>query len=115
MARVSTYLNFPRETEAAFSFYRSFPAENPVKPVIFQHFNAFFVVFLTPVVVGAFAWLRSRGQEPSAPRKIGIGMVIAVHNSMKKKGGKLVIANVSENIAKLFKSMRLDQHLNLET
>ena len=46
---------------------------------------------------------------------IGIGMVIAVHNSMKKKGGKLVIANVSENIAKLFKSMRLDQHLNLET
>lgn len=45
---------------------------------------------------------------------IGIGMVIAVHNSMKKKGGKLVIANVSENIAKLFKSMRLDQHLNLE-
>ena len=60
-----------------YSFYRSFPAENPVKPVIFQHFNAFFVVFLTPVVVGAFAWLRSRGQEPSAPRKIGIGMIIA--------------------------------------
>jgi len=46
---------------------------------------------------------------------IGIGMVIAVHNSMKKKGGKLVVVNVSENIAKLFKSMRLDQHLNLET
>mgnify|MGYP001216171815 CR=1 FL=1 len=61
----------------AYSFYRSFPAENPVKPVIFQHFNAFFVVFLTPVVVGAFAWLRSKGKEPSAPRKIGIGMIIA--------------------------------------
>lgn len=46
---------------------------------------------------------------------IGIGVVIATHNSMKKKGGRLVIAGVSENIVKLFKSMRLDQHLNLAT
>jgi anti-anti-sigma factor len=46
---------------------------------------------------------------------IGIGVVIATHNSMKKKGGKLVVCNVSENILKLFKSMRLDQHLNLDT
>ena len=46
---------------------------------------------------------------------IGIGVVIATHNSMKKKGGRLVIAGASENILKLFKSMRLDQHLNLNT
>jgi anti-sigma B factor antagonist len=39
---------------------------------------------------------------------IGIGVIIATHNSMKKAGGKLVIANASENIIKLFKSMRLD-------
>lgn len=44
---------------------------------------------------------------------IGIGVVIAAHNSMKKKGGKLVVANASDNIVKLFKSMRLDQHLTL--
>lgn len=44
---------------------------------------------------------------------IGIGVVIATHNTMKKKGGKLVVCNASENILKLFKSMRLDQHLNL--
>lgn len=44
---------------------------------------------------------------------IGIGVVIATHNSMKKKGGRLVITGASENILKLFKSMRLDQHLNL--
>jgi anti-anti-sigma factor len=44
---------------------------------------------------------------------IGIGVVIATHNSMKKKGGRLVICGASENIVKLFKSMRLDQHLNL--
>jgi anti-anti-sigma factor len=46
---------------------------------------------------------------------IGIGVVIATHNSMKKTGGKLVVVNVSDNIVKLFKSMRLDQHLNLES
>lgn len=44
---------------------------------------------------------------------IGIGLVIATHNSMKKNGGKLVLLNASENIVKLFKTMRLDQHLNL--
>jgi len=46
---------------------------------------------------------------------IGIGVVIATHNSMKKKGGKLIIVNASDNIVKLFKSMRLDQHLNLDS
>jgi POT family proton-dependent oligopeptide transporter len=66
---------------AAYYFYNSFCANFPdgkaINPVLFQHFNAFFVVFLTPVIVGLFAWLRSKGKEPSAPRKIGIGMIIA--------------------------------------
>ncbi|MDR1161865.1 MAG: peptide MFS transporter [Tannerellaceae bacterium] len=44
---------------------------------VFQFFNPFFVVFLTPVVIGIFGWLRSRGKEPSTPRKIAIGMGIA--------------------------------------
>ena len=46
---------------------------------------------------------------------IGIGVIIATHNSMKKNGAALVIANASENIIKLFKSMRLDQHLTLDS
>lgn len=44
---------------------------------VFQFFNPFFVVFLTPVVIGFFGWLKSRGKEPSTPRKIAIGMGIA--------------------------------------
>ncbi|MCD7899237.1 MAG: peptide MFS transporter [Bacteroides sp.] len=44
---------------------------------IFQFFNPFFVVFLTPVVIGFFGWLRARGKEPSTPKKIAIGMGIA--------------------------------------
>jgi POT family proton-dependent oligopeptide transporter len=57
--------------------YGSYLASNPLEPEIFQQFNPYFVVFLTPVVVGLFAWLRERGKEPSTPRKIGIGMLLA--------------------------------------
>jgi len=44
---------------------------------IFQFFNPFFVVFLTPIIIGFFGWLRARGKEPSTPKKIAIGMGIA--------------------------------------
>lgn len=50
---------------------------NPIAPEIFQSFNPLFIVVLTFPVMGAFAWLRKRNQEPSTPRKIGIGMIIA--------------------------------------
>ena len=44
---------------------------------IFQSMNPFFVVFLTPIIVGLFGWLRSKGMEPTTPKKIAIGMGIA--------------------------------------
>ncbi|HLW10323.1 MAG TPA: peptide MFS transporter [Fermentimonas sp.] len=44
---------------------------------IFQSINPLFVVFLTPIIVGFFGWLRAKGKEPSTPRKIAIGMGIA--------------------------------------
>lgn len=44
---------------------------------IFQFFNPFYVVFLTPIIIGIFGWLRSKGMEPSTPKKIAIGMGIA--------------------------------------
>jgi len=50
--------------------------ENDFTPQKFQHFNPFFIVALTPLVVGFFTWLASRDSEPSAPKKIGIGMII---------------------------------------
>lgn len=48
-----------------------------ITPQIFQQFNPLFIVFLTPVVVGFFAWLNKRKAEPSTPKKIGIGMILA--------------------------------------
>jgi len=60
-----------------FLMYRSFDAENRIQPEIFQHFNPFYIVFLTPLVIGFFAFLNNRKREPSTPRKIGIGMILA--------------------------------------
>lgn len=48
-----------------------------ITPQIFQQFNPFFIILLTPVTVGLFSYLANKGKEPSAPRKIGIGMVLA--------------------------------------
>lgn len=47
-----------------------------ITPQKFQHFNPIFIVFLTPVVIGIFSALRKKGKEPSAPKKIGYGMLI---------------------------------------
>ena len=44
---------------------------------LFQSMNPFFVVFLTPIVMAFFGWLRAKGKEPSTPKKIAIGMAIA--------------------------------------
>jgi POT family proton-dependent oligopeptide transporter len=44
---------------------------------IFQQFNPCFVVALTPVSMAIFGWLAKKGKEPSAPRKIGYGMLVA--------------------------------------
>ena len=44
---------------------------------IFQSANPLFVVLLTPIVVGLFAWLNKR-KEPSTPRKIAIMGIAAL-------------------------------------
>lgn len=44
---------------------------------IFQQFNPFYVVALTPVSLAIFGSLARKGKEPSAPRKIAYGMLIA--------------------------------------
>lgn len=48
-----------------------------IQPQEYQQFNPFYVVALTPVSLAFFGWLASRKKEPSAPRKIGYGMLMA--------------------------------------
>jgi POT family proton-dependent oligopeptide transporter len=54
-----------------------FGASNPIAPEVFQSFNPLFIVALTFPVMGVFAWMNKKGIEPSTPKKIGIGMIIA--------------------------------------
>ncbi len=57
--------------------YMSLNGDIAVSAPIFQHFNPFYVVALTPVSMAIFSSLANKGKEPSAPRKIGWGMLIA--------------------------------------
>lgn len=57
--------------------YATMNSTEHILPQIFQQFNPFFVIALTPVSLAVFGTLAKKGKEPSAPRKIGIGMLIA--------------------------------------
>jgi POT family proton-dependent oligopeptide transporter len=57
--------------------YVSADSMNSISPEIFQSFNPLFVVALTFPVMGLFAWLNKKNIEPSVPKKIGFGMIIA--------------------------------------
>lgn len=41
---------------------------------------------------------------------VGLGLLIAVHNSLSKTDGTLTVINASKDLEGLFKSMRLDRH-----
>ena len=68
----------------AYAIYAGMPSVLEIQPQLFQQFNPFFVVFLTPLSMALFSALASKktakhpkGLEPSAPKKIGIGMLVA--------------------------------------
>ena len=68
----------------AYAIFRGLPNPLEIQPQLFQQFNPFFVVALTPVSMAIFSALAAKktakhpeGMEPSAPKKIGIGMLVA--------------------------------------
>jgi POT family proton-dependent oligopeptide transporter len=64
-------------TAALLISYSSMDKVINILPQIFQQFNPFFVVVLTPIFLSLFGYMSKKNKEPSAPRKIGIGMIIA--------------------------------------
>ena len=79
--------------------YSTVPASTPVDAPIFQQFNPFFVVALTPVSLAFFGALASRGKEPSAPKKIGLGMLIAAIGFIVISLGCFGLATPNEQVA----------------
>lgn len=53
---------------------------------LYQSINPFWVVTLTPVVVGFFGFMRRRKREPSTPTKIAIGLVITALSALVMVG-----------------------------
>ncbi len=50
---------------------------NEIAPELFQSFNPFFVIALTPIMIAIFGMLNKRNMEPSTSAKIAIGLLIA--------------------------------------
>ncbi|MFM7727503.1 MAG: MFS transporter, partial [Flavobacteriales bacterium] len=88
------FLNLPEEKKQEGATLHLLSTE------LFQSINPFFVVFLTPVVIAIFGFLRKRKKEPSTPGKIFIGLLItalstlvmvaavsACHNGADKSSG----------------------------
>ena len=56
---------------------------------LYQSINPFWVVVLTPLIVGVFGFLRRRKKEPSTPTKIFIGLVITALSALVMVGAVL--------------------------
>ena len=68
----------------AYAIYHNLANPLDIQPQLFQQFNPFYVVALTPVSMALFSALAARktpkhpeGMEPSAPKKICLGMFVA--------------------------------------
>lgn len=70
-----------------------------IQPQEYQQFNPFYVVALTPVSLAFFSWLASRRKEPSAPRKIGYGMILAAVAYGVMLAGSIGIAGTSGSVS----------------
>lgn len=79
--------------------YTTLPASTPVDAPIFQQFNPFFVVALTPVSLAFFGMLAKRNSEPSAPKKIGLGMLIAAIGFVIIALGSFGLATPNDQVA----------------
>ena len=81
-------------------FYNSTPDPlTGIQPQQYQQFNPFYVVALTPVSLAIFGWLAKRKKEPSAPRKIGYGMLLAAVAYVLMLVGSLSVVGTSGSVS----------------
>jgi len=61
---------------------------------LYQSINPMWVVLLTPVMVGVWGYLNSRGKEPSTPAKIALGLYITALSSLVMVGAVISTNNL---------------------
>lgn len=79
--------------------YGTLAATTAVDAPIFQQFNPCFVVALTPVSVALFGALAKKGKEPSSPKKIGLGMLVAAIGFIIMIAGSIGLPTPAEQAA----------------
>ncbi len=92
-------------------YFRNLPADRippndePVyltSTELFQSVNPFWVVVLTPVVVGFFAMLNRRKKEPSTATKIAFGLLISALSTLVMVGAVYAGGNGAEKVSPLW-------------
>ncbi len=71
------WFSFHQNGQSLSFFARDFVNTSSVPPEVWQCINPFFVITLTPIIMGLFAVLANRGKSVSTPRKIALGMFIS--------------------------------------
>jgi len=88
-----------RDPDAQGSYWHNVPPEKRppagkkvtlISTELFQSVNPFFIILLTPLVVGVFRWLRRRNKEPSTPAKLAWGMFITAASTLFMLGAVAV-------------------------
>lgn len=62
---------------------------------LYQSINPFWVILLTPVLVGFWGFMRSKKREPSTPAKIAIGLVITALSALVMVGAVMATNDLS--------------------
>ncbi len=92
------------QLEKSRKYFATLPAEEiPAKgenlklysTELYQSMNPFWVVVLTPVIVGIFGFMRSKKREPSTPSKIAIGLVITALSALVMVGAVFATNDLS--------------------
>ena len=62
---------------------------------LYQSINPFWVVVLTPIIVGIFGFMRRKKKEPSTPTKIFIGLIITALSALVMVGAVFATNDMS--------------------
>ncbi|MBN1272546.1 MAG: peptide MFS transporter [Candidatus Aminicenantes bacterium] len=105
LARIGGGILFVAGALVTYLVVNGYDSVMDISPQVFQHFNPIFIVFLTFGVIGFFSYLQKKGKEPSTPKKIGIGMIIAAISfgimlvaSIGLKSPKVLAGGVSDTL-----------------
>jgi POT family proton-dependent oligopeptide transporter len=92
------------QLESSRKYFSTLPADKvPAKGTdlklysteLYQSINPFWVVLLTPLVVGFFGWMRRKKKEPSTPTKIFLGLVITALSALVMVGAVFATNSMS--------------------